>query len=580
MNINKLLEDRKDSEYIIKNYKEIIENINDAIIVIDITGKIAFISDNAKRVFGISNRIKKNVKNILDLIPGFKIIGILHKEDTNARELYSYKKKILLVKKSYIKNDKEIIGISCIFEDIEEFEKLREELKSEKDEVDLLKTVLEIAYDGIIVIDTEGYIKVMSIAYKKFLGIKNNDNVIGKHVADVIENTRLHLVAKTGVSEVGDLQEINGNYIIVSRIPVFKDGKISSVVGKIIFRNINDLEDLHTKINKMELKLENYKDEFSNINKAKYNFESIKGDSTRINNTKKMAIKAAHTDSNILIIGESGTGKELFAHSIHTKSQRRSRPFIKVNCAAIPNELLESELFGYEEGAFTGAKKTGKMGKFEVADGGTIFLDEIGDMPLHMQAKLLRVLQEKEIEKLGSNKTKEVDIRIIAATNKNLEEMVKNKQFRMDLYYRLNVVTVIIPPLRERKGDIKILIESFIEKYRLKYLKRINGISKEATQKLLNYEWPGNIRELENIIERAINLLDTEEEIKLKHLPSKITKKINIEETKCLKELMDEAEKKVLYEYLEATGNNKSKTAKLLGISRTALYEKMSKYKM
>ena len=253
-------------------------------------------------------------------------------------------------------------------------------------------------------------------------------------------------------------------------------------------------------------------------------------------------------------------------------------PFVSVNCGAIPYDLMESELFGYEKGAFTGAKKGGKIGKFKAADGGTIFLDEIAELPLKMQVKLLRVLQDHEIEKVGSNIKEKVNIRVIAATNKNIDELVKKGEFRLDLFYRLSVVNLKIPPLRDRNGDIRLLVNYLINKISNKEGIRVDGIKENALKSLETYEWPGNVRELENTIEQALNFLDNEKVIKLIHLPPRISGVKQSREVKDLKSVVEEAEKDALIQVLRTTDDNKTKTAKILGVSRTTLYEKMNKY--
>jgi transcriptional regulator with PAS, ATPase and Fis domain len=293
---------------------------------------------------------------------------------------------------------------------------------------------------------------------------------------------------------------------------------------------------------------------------------------------KDVTKKVANTTSTVLILGESGTGKELFAHAIHNNSSRKNSSFIKVNCGAIPYELLESELFGYEEGSFTGAKKGGKIGKFKAADGGTIFLDEIAELPMNMQAKLLRVLQDREIEKIGSTKSEKVDVRVIAATNKNLEEMVDRGAFRLDLYYRLNVVSIRIPSLRERKEDIPILSKHLVDKISKEQNVNVESVSSKAMEFLINYKWPGNVRELENILERAVNFLDGESKIMTNHLPPKVTGMSGVESVRSLKETMDQIEKEVLTNSLILAKGNKSEAAEALGISRTSLYEKLNKH--
>ncbi|MFF2288219.1 sigma-54 interaction domain-containing protein [Peribacillus butanolivorans] len=441
----------------------------------------------------------------------------------------------------------------------------------------LFKDIIEFAYDGLVMVDTEGYVQMLSHAYADFLGV-DQESSIGKHVTEIIENTRMHLVAKTGKQEVAELQKIKDNYIIATRSPILKQGKIVGAVGKILFKNVGQFTALSKRVNLLEIELKKYKGDFRERNKASYTFDHIMGKSPALLEVKVQARIAAKSDSNVLILGESGTGKELFAHSIHNESRRAMGVFVKVNCAAIPAELLESELFGYEEGSFTGAKKGGKAGKFEAADGGTIFLDEIGELPLHMQVKLLRVLQEKEIERVGSTGSVQIDVRVIAATNRNLEEMVSKGEFRLDLYYRLKVMQIHVPSLRKRLEDVEILVNYFVEKYQNLMKKRVQGMSDQALRLLRLYKWPGNIRELENIIERALNIVEEEEMIDSKHLPEEITGHKELVPIRTLAEVMEETERATIFSCLEMTSGNKSETAKRLGVSRTTLYEKMNKY--
>ncbi|QEK13705.1 AAA family ATPase [Crassaminicella thermophila] len=444
--------------------------------------------------------------------------------------------------------------------------------------IEILNTILDTVNEWVIVVDENGIIIMMSKAYKEFLNISNPE---GKHVTEVVENTRLHVVLKTGVMEVGEIQQIRNQRMISMRVPIKKDGKVIGAVGKVMFKDVRDLKLLSKKISNLEKELAYYKSELSKDRTAKYSFQDLIGNSPSMRAIKNIAIRVAKTSSNVLITGESGTGKELFAHAIHNASNRYLGPFVKINCAAIPGELLESELFGYEEGAFTGARKGGKEGKFELANGGTILLDEIGDMPLSMQAKLLRVLQEKEVERLGGNVIRKVDVRIIAATNKDLEELVRKGEFREDFFYRLNVMSMKLPPLRERKEDI----ETLAEELRIKISNRlgvyVEGISQDAIEYLKKYHWPGNIRELENVIERAINLLDSDLIIKPKHLPKRLTKdkgKIYRRENKSLKDMVEELEKEIILECLKENKGNKNRTAKELGISRLGLYKKIERY--
>ncbi|MGG7099086.1 sigma-54 interaction domain-containing protein [Clostridium sardiniense] len=447
--------------------------------------------------------------------------------------------------------------------------------------IDILNTVMDSVNEWVVVVDRDAKITMMSKAYKEFLGEYAPE---GKHVTEVIDNTKMHEIVKSGKSIIGDIQYIRGNRMIAMRVPVKKDGLIIGAVGKVMFKDISDYYSLGKQITKLEKELEYYKNELGNERSAKYFFSDIIGDSEENTKVKEIAARAAKTSSNVLIIGESGTGKELLAHAIHNASYRRQGPFVKINCAAIPEELIESELFGYEEGAFTGAKKSGKKGKFELANNGTILLDEIGDMPLSSQVKLLRVLQEREIEKVGGNVVKEIDVRIISSTNKNLKKAIEEGQFREDLYYRLNVIRISVPPLRNRKKDIEPLANILKRKVADKLGIYVEGISKEAMERLKEYDWPGNIRELENAIERSINMLDSDIYIQEKHLPEKLIQKkskyIRDTKGKYLKDIVAEVEKEVISDCLKDVEWNKNKAAKILGISRVGLYKKIEYYNL
>ncbi len=324
--------------------------------------------------------------------------------------------------------------------------------------------------------------------------------------------------------------------------------------------------------------------------KDKYGFENIVGTSKAMQNVFSLVEKVADSDSTVLITGESGTGKELIAHAIHYASDRKDGPFIPVNCAAIPEELLESELFGHEKGAFTHAIKT-RIGRFELANKGTIFLDEIGEMPPSLQVKLLRVLQERKFERVGGVKTISVDIRVVAATNQDLEEAVKKGRFREDLFYRLNVIPINVPPLRERRSDIALLAKHFLSRYCQGKRKGVKGITDEALDILSRYDWPGNVRELENIIERMV-ILSNGDMITKDDLPSQIIEKaagaVGLaslsdsamefpEEGLSLSQAVSELEKKLILMALERTGGVKNRAAKLLKMNRTTLIEKMKK---
>lgn len=441
----------------------------------------------------------------------------------------------------------------------------------------LLNTIMDATNDCFIYVNKDGSIEMLSKAYAEFLQV-DREQAIGMHVRDVIENTRMDEVIKTGKSEIAHMQKVHGKMMIATRIPIFVNGNVVGAVGKVLFRNVDELNQLYMKINKIEKELNLYKDEFKKTNEAKYSLESIVTISPAMKHLKDLTIRIANTNSNVLILGESGTGKELFAHAIHNNSKRKEHPFIKVNCGAIPHDLIESELFGYEEGSFTGAKKGGKIGKFKAADEGTIFLDEIAELSMNMQVKLLRVLQDREIEKIGSTVPEKIDVRVVAATNKDLEHMVETGDFRLDLYYRLNVVNLNIPPLRDRKEDIIILSKYLIDKISKYENIRVDGISPKALEFLKKYDWPGNVRELENILERAINFIGDDTTILSSHLPPKITGIESVDTISSLKEILEDVEKEALINSLIITKGNKTEAAKSLQISRTSLYEKLIKY--
>jgi len=458
---------------------------------------------------------------------------------------------------------------------------MEDKLAELKESIEMLEDILNYAYEGYVLVDPEG--RIVKMNYEKLMGIKEED-AIGKPVQEVIENTRMHIVVKTGKKEIRDVQRIQGHDMITNRIPIIKENKVIGAVGTVLFKDISEVKELAHQLLDLQSKINKYKGEIERIEGTKYSFDSIITRNPKMEYLKKIGKRAAETNSTVLIIGESGTGKELFAHAIHRASYRRAEPFIAINCAAIPRDLLESELFGYDRGAFTGARREGKPGKFEQALGGTIFLDEIGDMPLEMQAKILRVLESKEFERIGSNKKIAFDARVIAATNENLEEAVTKGKFREDLYYRLNVVSIDIPPLRERKEDIEPLANHIL-KYLLQEMKLgEKEITKETMKILKKYNWPGNVRELRNVLERAVNL-STGKLILPEHLPERLLNGSihiagSVEDIPLLRDVVAEAEIEAIRKALILSNGNKSLAAERLGIHRTALYKKIDKYKI
>ena len=446
-------------------------------------------------------------------------------------------------------------------------------------QLEMYRLIFDSIYNGALVTDEKGYITHFNKPYGEFLGVSPDDQ-IGIHCTDAVENSRMHIVADTGKPEINQSHRIRGQNMVVQRIPIKKDGRVIAVFGQVMFKDVRDVRKLATELSLLESKVKLYEEELINLRSTRYTFESIIGSSQAINSLKIEALRAAANPFPVLISGESGTGKELFAQAIHHAGPRRVHPFVHINCAAIPKDLLESELFGYEKGAFTGADPNGKPGKFELARHGTVFLDEVGDLPLEMQPKLLRVVEEKEFERVGGTRIIRSDFRVIAATNQNLEEMLSDGRFRKDLFYRLNVIPLHIPPLRERRDDIIPLVRHFLQQMAQEAALSEIKMGPEAEKGLMRHNWPGNVRELLNVLERTLSSIENDT-IRLVDLPfylHRTQKKSPQPNQNSIKEVQAMAEKEAIRFVLRETQNNKAQAAKILGIHRTLLYKKMNKY--
>ncbi|MEL7563502.1 MAG: sigma 54-interacting transcriptional regulator [Dehalobacterium sp.] len=433
-----------------------------------------------------------------------------------------------------------------------------------------LETIINSVYEGIISCDQNGIITCFNQRAVNNYGIPKEE-ALGKHISSIIPNSLLNkalLASSSFYEEKIQCKNAGGETInLISNTTIIKEG--DRVLGAV--ESFTPEESIY----RVAFRLTNQEQITA--------LDNIIGNSQVIKRTKKMAFNVAQTPSTILITGESGTGKELFARAIHKASHRAKEPFIPINCSAIPDSLLESELFGYEKGAFTGAKNDGKPGLFELAKGGTIFLDEIGDMPLHLQVKILRVLQDKTIQKIGGTKNIPVDVRIIAATHQNLKEQIRKKLFREDLFYRLNVIPLNIPPLRERREDISLLVNYMCEKFALSLNKEIRGISQDTLAILFSYPWPGNVRELENAVEYAINFVPNGSVITKDYLPPWLGTASNVPylDPENFKDKIQLSERQMLIEALETTGTSlkaKKQIARDLNIGLATLYRKLRKY--
>ncbi|MGE5257107.1 MAG: sigma-54 interaction domain-containing protein [Hyphomicrobiales bacterium] len=453
------------------------------------------------------------------------------------------------------------------------------ELEDLKRQLEMYRLIFESIHNGAVVTDAEGFITHFNKPYGQFLDVEP-DAQIGRHCTEAVENSRMHIVARTGKAEINHSHLIRGQKMVVQRIPIKKDGKIIAVFGQVMFKDVKDVGKLARELSLLESKVRLYEAELLSLRSTRYTFDSIVGKSEAIKNLKHEALKAAGNNFPVLITGESGTGKELFAQAIHNASARRLHPFVRINCAAIPRDLLESELFGYEKGAFTGAKTEGKPGKFELAHEGTIFLDEIGDLPIEMQPKLLRAIEDKEFERVGGNKVMQSDFRVIAATNQSLEAMLAAGRFRKDLFYRLNVVSLHIPPLKERPADIAAITHQFLEQTAREVKLGKLSIDREAEKALRQCDWPGNVRELTNVLERSVHGLEGDT-IGLTDLPFYVQRSLRSSARRqqtSLRELQSRAERETIWAALKEAGFQKARAAQLLGIHRTLLYKKMKKY--
>ena len=562
----------------------IINSSPNGIIAIDKEKNIDIFNKSARQILKI-NDFKNNKNEIDDFIKKIGLYDILKTGKSRSFAKVRYGEKLYLNNAVAMKNNHgEIIAAISIFQDISRCHNVCEELNEEKDLNRELEAIIESSYDGFYITDGEGYTLRINEAYKRITGL--TDDVIGEHMQDLqdrgVVSKSVTLIVLEKKEAVTIMQKIkNEKDVIVTGNPVFdKDGNIIRVVTNV--RDITELNNLKQELKETKELSSKYYQELTELRSQQLKGQEIIYKSKEMDRVLESALRVSKFESTVLVSGESGVGKELIAKFIHKSSLNKEGPYIKVNCGAIPENLLESELFGYKEGSFTGAKKEGKKGKFELAENGTLFLDEIGELPLNLQVKLLRAIQEKEITPIGGEETIPVNVRIIAATNRKLEEMVKKGDFREDLYYRLNVVPIDIPSLRERKNDIPVLIQKFIAELSKNYdLKK--SVSTEALHVLMDYNWPGNVRELKNLIERLF-IMVKDEKIKVKHLPSHIAgeheeNSVKVKGIMPLKEAVENVEKDLIEKALTEYGSTR-KAGEKLGVHASTIVRKKQKYKI
>lgn len=564
-----------------RELRTILDNITDALVVVDCDFRIILINQVARDL--ICNDEKVLGKDIRLVFPKTQLMKVMQTEAEEINQLQYLSDKVVITRRLPLRDNMgQVKGVIAIFKDVTEVKGLKEQINNLQDIKTLLNAIIESTQDAISVVDENGLGILINSAYTRITGLSEHEVLNRIATVDIAEGESVHLnVLKTGKPMRGVPMKVGRQRkeVLVNGSPIIVHGKLRGCVS--VIHDVSELQKLTEELDQAKRRIR--------ILESKYTFSDIIGESEAIIASVEKAKSAANTPATILLRGESGTGKELFAHAIHHTSSRANRPFIRVNCAALSESILESELFGYVDGAFTGAKKGGKIGLFEEANKGTLFLDEIGEISIGLQIKLLRVLQEKEIVRVGDNKPIRVDVRIIAATNANLEQKVKEGRFREDLYYRLNVFPIYIPSLRERPEDIHILVQHLIAKLNQEFGCSVETISEAALETLMCYHWPGNVRELENVIGRAlINMRKDEviiEECHLsqfvtlvKDLPDKNKPELSPYLCKSFDEAYKQWEKDLLIKTLDIVENNKTKAAKILNMSTRNLYYMMEKH--
>ncbi|NPV90590.1 MAG: sigma 54-interacting transcriptional regulator [Firmicutes bacterium] len=484
----------------------IINSTHNLIVAVDEHGMIKWFNHSAEKLLGRSFAEVRGV-HIHEVFPNSGLINVIKTGRVEPAQKIKLNGLDFISNRSPIKKDGRIIGAIAILQDISELESISRELKQVKELFEELDAIVESSFDGLYITDGNGITLRLNKAFERLTGIEGL-NCVGRHVNDLVKNDRVVSESVSALvlerrEPVTIIQETKiGKTTLSTGTPVFdKNGNIFRVVCNV--RDITELNSLRQELELAKSLSLHYQNQLRTLRLKYIGSDKLVVKSERMRGLMDMVVRVAQVDSTVLVTGGSGTGKELIAETIHNNSVRKKGPFIRVNCGAIPENLLESELFGYVYGAFTGAKKEGKAGYFELANGGTLFLDEIGDLPLNLQVKLLRVLQHREITRVGGVKPMRVDVRIIACTNQNLKEMVRNKAFREDLYYRLNVIPVNLPPLAERREEIPYLVDHFLQLFKRTY-KMEKRIVPEVLDVFMKYGWPGNVRELENLVERLV----------------------------------------------------------------------------
>lgn len=567
--------------------EEVLNAVHNGILAIDAEERVTIYNRQAERMFGLP-AVKVLGKKITDVLSNSGLPAVLNSGKPQLGKKLVLGNLIVVTNRTPIIEGDRVIGAIAVFQDITELESLAVELDHVKELNKEFEAILESFYDGIGIIDGEGTLLSVNTSYERITGLSKQDNGVGRNVRELQDDgTVSQAVALLVLSQkktVTIKQRIKtGKEILITGSPVFNEkAEILRVVCNI--RDMTELNFLRERIENTEQQNIRYAHEIKELRTKLWRHEEFIFRSASMQRVFKLIVRVANVNSHVLITGESGVGKEIVAKLIHELSRRDNGPYLQINCGAIPENLLESELFGYEEGAFTGARGGGKKGIFELCEGGTLLLDEIGEMPMNMQVKLLRVLQQQEVLRVGSAKPIKLNVRVVTATNKNLEEMVAQHCFRADLFYRLNVVPIHLPPLRERTDDIVPLAMHFLEGFNQKYGSNIR-FEPEVLLAFERLPWPGNVRELENLIERML-IMNEDEVLTLKHLPFNVGSVhehqalvIQVNEPMPFEKAVEMLEIELLRKTLQAYPTIRQ-AAKVLGVSHPTVLRKIQKYKL
>lgn len=570
-------------------FEQVLNSSYNGITAINAEGRVIVYNNAAERILGYKKE-EAIGQHISYLDPQMGLLETLEREEPSIGVKTEINGLTILTNRTPLMYGGKCVGAMGVFLDITDFERISNELSLNKADAKELTAIFESSYDGLYICDRNGKVIRVNTSWEKIAGF-TRETVMGKTAHELVaegyyDNSAAIMTLESKKTATTMLEITSGpkkgQIIMATGTPIFDDrGELDLVVVNV--RDITDLECLKAKLNETVQLSKRYASELEEIRLQQHKMEDLIPNSASMKKVVELVTRVSQVDSTVLITGESGVGKELIAKKIHYLSKRKDKSLIKINCGAIPENLLESELFGYEGGAFTGARKEGKPGMFELASGGTLFLDEIGDLPFSLQVKLLRVLQEREIVRVGGIAPIQVDTRIIAATNKDLSGMVRKGAFREDLFYRLNVVNIIIPPLRNRREDLVPLVVSLLQKLNKKYNQN-KKLSQAVVEKLLEYNWPGNIRELENTLERLVVLVN-EDEIYIRHLPDFLhsseqeARVVTLNRVAPLKTAVEEVEFQLLKKVHQEYGSTRT-MAKVLEVNQSTIVRKMKQFRM